>query len=453
MRYAGDMPTVADGRVGRASATLLARREVAQKHGGFYGLSSSDQWRGNPYLQWPSAWASPDLRPSPPRLPPSSRKATTLLGLPAKIPALCQDPIFKHEQNAALARTKRRSASGADGITYQMLRNLDVAARQRLLRAFSDVWHSRTLPEAWLTAVVVPVRKHGRPGAAIASYRPVSLTSAACKLMEAIALARLSWIAGATEFLSEQQTGFWRHRCTADSIADVVSTLEEARSKGEVALLVLLDVQSAFDGLPHMIIESALDALGITGFLRAFIRAFLAGRTLRGYLECYRLTSATPRSAPCTQTTWHCGLGGRRRNLTAIRRSLQRSLDAVTSFFRTIGLIVSPMKTEALLVHPRVAARRAIRRLVLGDRPIPWSKAVTCLGLKIDHRLTWIPAVKLANFKATRVQTAVGKLLSRGQGCTPRLALQLYQGAATAVQTYALPLVQLAQHRKEQLER
>ncbi|KAH7967894.1 hypothetical protein HPB52_003801 [Rhipicephalus sanguineus] len=116
-------------------------------------------------------------------------------------------------------------------------------------------------------------------------------------------------------------------------------------------------------------------------------------------------------------------------------------------------MFYSTCPSSHFVVVTVVAARRAIRRLVLGDRPIPWSKAVTYLGLKIYHRLTWIPAVKLATFKATRVQTAVGKLLSRGQGCTPRLALQLYQGAATAVQTYALPLVQLAQHRKEQLER
>ncbi|KAH7943049.1 hypothetical protein HPB52_004130 [Rhipicephalus sanguineus] len=46
-------------RAARCRAERAERkREVAQKHGGFYGLSSSHQWRGNPYLQWPSAWAS-----------------------------------------------------------------------------------------------------------------------------------------------------------------------------------------------------------------------------------------------------------------------------------------------------------------------------------------------------------------------------------------------------------
>ncbi|KAL1486054.1 hypothetical protein MTO96_047122, partial [Rhipicephalus appendiculatus] len=47
-----------DGRVGRASATLSAGQEAAPGHGGFYGPSSSDQWRGNPSFRWPSAWAS-----------------------------------------------------------------------------------------------------------------------------------------------------------------------------------------------------------------------------------------------------------------------------------------------------------------------------------------------------------------------------------------------------------
>ncbi|KAH6927115.1 hypothetical protein HPB50_026897 [Hyalomma asiaticum] len=62
------------------------------------------------------------------------------------------------------------------------------------------------------------------------SEKPVSLTSATSKLMGPIALARLSWIAGVENILPEQQTSFRRRCCTVDSIADVVSTLEEARS-------------------------------------------------------------------------------------------------------------------------------------------------------------------------------------------------------------------------------
>ncbi|KAK8768634.1 hypothetical protein V5799_017144 [Amblyomma americanum] len=65
---------------------------------------------------------------------------------------------------------------------------------------------------------------------------------------EFVAIQRLSWIASG--FFSECQTGYRRHRCTADSIADLVSCLEEAKQQGDVALLVLLDVQAAFDSHP-----------------------------------------------------------------------------------------------------------------------------------------------------------------------------------------------------------
>ncbi|KAH7969761.1 hypothetical protein HPB52_021729 [Rhipicephalus sanguineus] len=121
------------------------------------------------------------------------------------------------------------------------------------------------------------------------------------------------------------------------------------------------------------------------------------------------------------------------RNLTTIRRFAQRSLDAVAPFVKAIELIVSITKRETLLLYTRAATRRAIRRLVVGDRPIPWSKALQYRRLRTDCCLTRIPAAKLATFKATRVHTAQCKLLSRDQGCTPSLALQLYEAAPGAV--------------------
>ncbi|XP_037564591.1 uncharacterized protein LOC119444236 [Dermacentor silvarum] len=143
---------------------------------------------------------------------------------------------------------------------------------------------------------------------------------------------------------------------------------------------------------------------------------------------------------------------GPRRKLQSIRTSLQQSLDAVASYFRGIGLLLSPAKTEALLVHPSAAARVTVGRLVLGGTPIPWKKEVTYLGLQVDHRLTWIPAAKAATTKARRVKSAVGRLLQRGKGCTTRWAIRLYQAAATSVLLYALPLAKLTPTRKQQLE-
>ncbi|KAH7945682.1 hypothetical protein HPB49_013991 [Dermacentor silvarum] len=183
-----------------------------------------------------------------------------------------------------------------------MLRNLATSEQRRLLDCYNNIWWSGQVPEAWRTAIVAPILKSNKPANELSSYRPVSLTSAACKVMEAIALARLEWVARACGFLADQQTGFRRRRCTADSIADVVSTLEDARASGDLAMLLLIDVKGAFDGLPHAVVQQALDLLGIGGNLRRFLSSFLNDRTLR-----VRVGHA--RSTPQSYTA-SCGIHG-----------------------------------------------------------------------------------------------------------------------------------------------
>lgn len=68
--------------------------------------------------------------------------------------------------------------------------------------------------------------------------------------MEAMALRRLRWITTFTNAFPPEQSGFWLGCCTADSLADVISTLEEARFLGEVGCLVLLDVKVRLTASP-----------------------------------------------------------------------------------------------------------------------------------------------------------------------------------------------------------
>ncbi|KAH7945667.1 hypothetical protein HPB49_013713 [Dermacentor silvarum] len=169
-----------------------------------------------------------------------------------------------------------------------MLRNLATSEQRRLLDCYNNIWWSGQVPEACRTAIVAPILKSNKPANELSSYRLVSLTSAACKVMDAIALARLEWVARACGFLADQQTGFRRRRCTADSIADVISTLEDARASGDLAMLLLIDVKGAFDGLPHAVVQQALDLLGIGGNLRRFLSSFLNDRPLRMAAETSR---------------------------------------------------------------------------------------------------------------------------------------------------------------------
>ncbi|XP_075744176.1 uncharacterized protein LOC142802971 [Rhipicephalus microplus] len=320
---------------------------------------------------------------------------------------------------------------------------------------------------------------------ALSSYRPVSLTSAPCKVLEKVALERLEWIAGQLEFFPEQLTGFRRHRCTADSISDVVATLEDAKSCGDVAMLLLLDVESAFDSLPHEVVETSLDRLGVHGCLRSFVTAFLTGRTFRVRVgketsKPRDITAGVPQGSVLSPFLFNLAMAGLpaslptgtrfaarcsvyaddvalwargpRRSIPAIRTSLQTALDAVSAYLSGIGLKVSATKTEALLIHPLAAARRYVKQLRVGNRNLPWKLTVKYLGLTIDHRLTWVPAAKVACTQVRRVQGAISKLQQRGHGCSTKLALRLNQASASSVLLYAFPLVDLTPARRLDLE-
>nr|XP_050030522.1 uncharacterized protein LOC126526708 [Dermacentor andersoni] len=389
---------------GRAATVWCSQQPFPQ------GISAStlaellaDRFTARPLVQR----VLPPPATGPRYLPPTCHHPEWVL---EQINAFCCERIRVHELKAALGQSKRQSAPGADGITFQMLRNLQDAEQDCLLEYFNTIWSTGALPDSWVTAVVAPALKPRKPAAAPSSYRPVSLTSAACKVMEMIVLARIEWIAAQVHYFPERQTGFRRHRCTADSIADVVATLEYAKNSGDVALLVLLDVQSAFDSLPNEVIEGSLDILGITGSLRRFVSAFLAGRTLRvrvgQALSTPRvIATGVPQGSVLTPFLFNAALAGLpaalpadtryhpqcsiyadgvalwvrgpRRCLPAVRRSLQGALDAVTTFLGSIGLTVSPAKTEALLIHPRAASRLSVHQFRICTDPLPWKQTGT----------------------------------------------------------------------------
>ncbi|KAH7973709.1 hypothetical protein HPB49_004060 [Dermacentor silvarum] len=234
-----------------------------------------------------------------------------------EISALCTADFTIGELRTVLASRRRRSAPGSDGVTYQMLRNFDSDQLHHLLDAYNAVWRSGVIPREWSEAVVVPLLKNGKPPRDPASYRPVSLTSAAGKVLEAMALRRLEWIAAVLDILAAEQSGFRRLRASADSLADVVTTLEEAKHRGDASYLVLLDVMSAFDQLPHATILDALCAMGVSGRLLAYVGAFLSGRTMRvrvgGALTPSQPTKHLPTTtkSPTATPTWADRVAGK----------------------------------------------------------------------------------------------------------------------------------------------
>ncbi|XP_077549507.1 uncharacterized protein LOC144162708 [Haemaphysalis longicornis] len=228
-------------------------------------------------------------------------------------------PITEAELRGALRFCKRKSAHGADGLTYQLLRNLDEVGFAKLLAAYNRIWATGRLPPDWLLPI----------------------------LLEQVDLRRMQAITAVEELISEQLTGFRRHRAATDSIADVVAALQHARETRQVAALLLLDVKGAFDNMQRPSISMAMEEGGIAGKLRSFVEVFLTGRTT--WVHVGSALSVPPSSGPQPDCLPR---GGAHRVYMSVYTddvALWVVVDAVRAKLVNVGLQLSTSKTEAIL--------------------------------------------------------------------------------------------------------
>ena len=136
------------------------------------------------------------------------------------------------------------------------------------------------VPDTWKQANVSAIFKKGdkkQPS----NYRPVSLTSIPCKVMEKIVR---QWILDhmhRNNFLSQQQYGFLSGRSTTLQLLHVLDKWTASLDQGKALDVVYIDFMKAFDSVPHQRLLAKLENYGITGPVLQWIKSFLLGRTQR----------------------------------------------------------------------------------------------------------------------------------------------------------------------------
>ena len=183
-----------------------------------------------------------------------------------------------------LAGIKSHTASGPDALPAHFLKlgSSELAPIFTLL--FNSTLHQGKIPRDWKTANVTPIFKKG-DNSKSSNYRPISLTSIVCKVLEHIIHSQIINHFDNYNLLSSRQFGFRkRHSCESQLLL-TVDDLARGLRDGEQIDAVLLDFSKAFDRVPHERLLHKLHFLGVRGNLLLWIRDFLMGRTQRVVLE------------------------------------------------------------------------------------------------------------------------------------------------------------------------
>lgn len=190
-----------------------------------------------------------------------------------------------------LKTQKPHKATGPDDIPAFILRSAANQLAPILTRIYQYSLEAGEVPQDWRDALVVPIYKKGERHIA-ANYRPVSLTSISCKILEHIIHSSIMKHLDANKILTDAQHGFRNRRSCETQLIVSVQEIARRLAKGLQVDIILLDFAKAFDKVPHSRLLHKLTYYGVNIKTINWVRSFLENRKQNVVLEGATSTSA-----------------------------------------------------------------------------------------------------------------------------------------------------------------
>ena len=215
--------------------------------------------------------------------------------------ALTDIDISKQDVLNELRKLEDGKASGPDGLPSTVFKSCAEALAWPLTVLFRKSINTGEIPQQWKQAIITPIFKKGskvKPG----NYRPVSLTSQCCKILERIIRKHIIDHLESNDFISPHQHGFVKNRSCQTNLLESLEDWTRMLDEGAGVDIVYLDYQKAFDTVPHERLKTKLQGYHITGKVMGWICEFLNNRTQRvsvnnSLSECTKITSGVPQGS------------------------------------------------------------------------------------------------------------------------------------------------------------
>ena len=203
---------------------------------------------------------------------------------PSSYPTMPDITVSERGVRKLLQNLNCHKASGPDEIPTQILHAAADELAPILAKLFQFSLDSGKTPQDWRDAHVVPIYKKGDRHIP-ANYRPVSLTSITCKLLEHIIHSNVMSHFDANNILTDKQHGFRKRRSCESQLIVTIDNIAKHLATGDQVDVILLDFEKAFDKVPHSRLLLKLHYYGVRGPVRSWIESFLTNRKQQVVLD------------------------------------------------------------------------------------------------------------------------------------------------------------------------
>ena len=166
---------------------------------------------------------------------------------------------------------------GPDGIPPLALKLEDIDLPLFFLKMFSLSIQSGVFPKVWKNSIIIPRHKFG-PKHNIDNFRPINHTSIISRTLERIVKSQLTNYLTSINFINDSQHGFLHNRSCVSSHVSFFDHITKATDNGNALVIIILDIQKAFDRVPHTRLLLKLESIGICGNLLKWFTSYLEGR-------------------------------------------------------------------------------------------------------------------------------------------------------------------------------
>ena len=139
------------------------------------------------------------------------------------------------------------------GVNMKLLKFVGTSISQPLAHVFSSSLGTGIFPEKLKCSKVIPIFKAGDKKICN-NYRPISLVNSFAKIIEKIVAIRLTNHLQINKLISDAQFGFQRGLSTEHNILHLTNYISEALNENKFCIGIFLDLQKAFDVVPHDIL-------------------------------------------------------------------------------------------------------------------------------------------------------------------------------------------------------
>ncbi|UYV69677.1 hypothetical protein LAZ67_7000182 [Cordylochernes scorpioides] len=327
------------------------------------------------------------------------------------------EKINMKELDYALENTDLNKTPGPDGIHGQMISNLGKNGKEKLLDIFNNSWKTGKLPQDWKTATIIPIKKLDKSADDPKNYRPISLTSICCKLMEKIILRRLTYHLDTRNLLPEEQYGFRKGHGTIDQLLFFTQKVKDAQNRKPTnhTIAAFLDLTQAFDKVwKNKLITKLYKHFKIDGKAITWINDFLKNRYIRvkynGTLsKTFKLYQGLPQGSVLSPTLFTLFIAGieekishktniglfaddiilwsSNTNWKKAERDLNKTLFHLEKFANKHKLEFNPQKSETCLFTTDKKLYKIRPKIILKEQQLQYNKHPKYLGYTLDPEI------------------------------------------------------------------